>query len=85
MVIGNNKYMSNKYANLSGAVADADHFEAYLRGLSKLDTDIIDIISLRNASRQDILTGFYVLQNKLFELEGQCCNYNLLCWSWSAN
>ena len=63
MVIGNNKYMSNKYTNLSGAVADADHIEAYLRGLSKLDIDIIDIISLRNASRQDILTGFYSLQN----------------------
>ena len=63
MVIGNDKYRSNKYPNLSGAVVDADKFEAYLRRLSKLGTYIIDIISLRNASRQDILTGFYSLQN----------------------
>ncbi|CAA7268645.1 unnamed protein product [Cyclocybe aegerita] len=60
MVIGNDKYLSDKYTNLNGAVADANHFESYLRGLG---TTIIDIISLRNASRWDILNGFRSLQN----------------------
>ncbi|KAJ3517713.1 hypothetical protein NLJ89_g334 [Agrocybe chaxingu] len=63
LVIGNDKYMSDKYTNLSGSVADADHFEAYLQGLAGLGTRIIDIISLRNASRRETLNGFRSLQH----------------------
>ncbi|KAJ3517701.1 hypothetical protein NLJ89_g335 [Agrocybe chaxingu] len=69
MVIGNDLYPP-KYSNLTGAIADADHFETYLKGpLAKLSGHEPKILSLRNAKRQQILDGFSHLQTKYTELK----------------
>ncbi|CAA7268644.1 unnamed protein product [Cyclocybe aegerita] len=69
MVIGNDLYPP-KYSNLAGAVADADHFEAYLKGpLAKLSGREPKILSLRNAKRQQILDGFTHLQTEYTEFK----------------
>lgn len=70
MVIGINKYPYKHVNRLNGAVADADRFEDYLKGpLAKLSRQKPKIISLRNATRQEILRGFVSLQTDYKDLK----------------
>ncbi|KAJ3517714.1 hypothetical protein NLJ89_g333 [Agrocybe chaxingu] len=69
MVIGINDYSKSRYKNLSGAVADADHFEKYLgERLVTPDGKTPTVISLRDATRQQIVEGFTLLEAKYQEL-----------------
>jgi len=71
MVIGIDKYPHKReFDDLNGAVADADHFEAYLKGpLAELSGQEPKIISLRNATRKQILDGFFSLQTGYLALK----------------
>ena len=70
-MIGINSYpYRREYENLNGAEADADHFETYLKGrLAELSGHEPEIISLRNATRDQILHGFSSLQTDYQDLK----------------
>ena len=71
-MIGINSYpYRREYENLNGAEADADHFETYLNGrLAESSGRKPKIISLRNATREQILHGFSSLQTNYQDLRG---------------
>ncbi|KAF6749511.1 caspase domain-containing protein [Ephemerocybe angulata] len=59
LIIGINEYQNPQYKNLHGAVADADEMEEYV--LNHLQANPDNIISLRNATRKEMLDGFHKL------------------------
>lgn len=66
LIIGINEYVLDTYKNLKGAVADADAIEACI--IQKLHAPRENIVSLRNATRQQMLDGF----KKLEEITERC-------------